>query len=830
MTNQGNGTFLAGKNTGKVKVSASLGNVTSTNTASVNVVDVALVSLQVTPPSFDVIEGETYQLRADANYNNELSVNVSANTAMINWVSSDTSVATVDATGLVTGIKKGKAQISVLLKSQPLESNKSVANVLGNQVKSIQLTTSDSTIAKGASARLTAQATFQNGNVVDVTSLASYNRDNESFLNVVTGGVVTAIADSSGTATGITATYKGVTSNKVDVVTTAAVVSSLALTPEGTRNLPRGNTLNLSVEATYSDGTTNSVTPVWTISDSTKVTISAGNLLTAISSTAGTPVTIKASFGGIDSNEISINVIDAVLMSVSVTPNTAVSLAKGLTKQFRATGRYSDGSELVLNNVTWQSSETSAVTINASGLATAASPGNANIVATASGVNSTPVNVTVTAAEIASLSVGIDVTLPKGRATLVAALATYTDGTVSNVGANPAINWQSSDTSIATVSNVGLVDPKTVGDATITATINGVSDSRVVHVVAPVVDSIAISGLPGTVTVGTSQSFDVIATYSDGTKGSLFGDSNLRFSYSIGSVISVSSSAANYSLSPLVGGNTVTLTATLGTGPGSITTDKTLIVDNATIVSLAVRKANVVSGLNAKSRFQFIAEATYSNGQKKDVTTKTDWTTSKFSIGSKTTDVTDGVLDTNSGVDAGMEGVTAEISASIVDVNNGGVTIRSNVESISTVTPRNVSCYSQITAGGLTLSCPSNDFTRPAGLTKRDFVYTGASVGVYEINQQVTDKLTYSEAVAYCTAVGGRLPTREELGTIYLEVDRGVDKNFKVYTNYGYPTYIKYWTSDVDPDNSANRIVVNMSRNIPATMVETGYGYAACIL
>ncbi|OEF52832.1 hypothetical protein A1OW_22945 [Enterovibrio norvegicus] len=822
--------FLGGKNTGTAKVSARLGNVTSTNTATVKVVDVALVSLQVTPPSFDVIEGATYQLRADANYNNGLSVNVSSNTAMINWASSDTSVATVNDTGLVTAVKKGKAQISVLLKSSPLESNKSVANVVENQVDSIQLTTAANTIAKGASTRLTAQATFQNGNVVDVTSLVSYARDDDRFLNVVTGGVVTAIADSSGTATGITASYKGVTSNKVDVVTTAAVVSSLALTPEGTRNLPRGNTLNLSIRATYSDGTTSSVTPVWSISDATKITISASNLLTAISSTTGTSVTIKATFGGVDSNEISINVIDAVLTSVSVTPNTAVSLAKGLTQQFRATGRYSDGAELVLNNVTWQSSETSAVTINASGLATAVNPGNANVVATASGVNSTPVNVTVTAAEIASLSLGNDVTLPKGRATTVAASATYTDGTVSNVGANPAINWRSNNTTTATVSNVGLVNPKAVGDATITATINGVSDSLVVLVTAPVVDSIVISGLPGTVTVGTNQPLDVIATYSDGTRGSLFGDSNLRFSYSIGSVISVSSSGASYSLSPLVGGNTVTLTATLGTGVNAITAEKVLIVDAATIVSLAVKKSNVVSALNAKSRFQFIAEATYSNGQKKDVTNNVSWTSTKFAIGSQTDNGTDGVLNTNAGVDAGTASISADVSASIVDVNSSGATIRSNVESISTVTPRNVSCYSQITAGGLTLSCPSNDFTRPDGLTKRDFVYSGSSVGVYEINEQVTDKLRYSEAVAYCTAVGGRLPTVAELGTIFLEVDKIVDSNFKVYTNYGYPTYIKYWTSDTDPANSSNRIVVNMSRNIPTTLAETNYGYAACIL
>ncbi|KAB1458351.1 hypothetical protein F7O85_05880 [Vibrio panuliri] len=830
LTNQGNGTFLTGKNTGKVKVSASLGSVKSTNNTSVNIVDVALVSLQVTPPSFDVIEGATYQLRADANYNNGLSVNVSSNTAMIDWVSSDTSVATVNDSGLVTAVKKGKAQISVLLKSSPLESNKSVANVVENRVDSIQLTTTANTIAKGESARLTAQATFQDGNVLDVTSLASYARDNDSFLNVVTGGVVTAIADSSGTATGIKASYKGVESNKVDVVTTAAVVSSLALTPEGARSLPRGNALNLFVKATYSDGTTNSVTPAWRISDSTKVTISASNLLTAISSTIGTPVTIKASFGGVDSNEIAITVIDAALMSVAVTPNTAVSMAKGLTKQFRATGRYSDGTELVLNNVTWQSNETNAVTINDSGLATAVSPGNTTIVATALGVNSTPVNVTVTEAEIASLSVGSDVTLPKGRATQVSALATYTDGTVSNVGTNSGINWRSSDTSIATVSNVGLVNPKAVGDATITATINGISDSRVVHVTDPVVDSIAISGLPETVTVGTSQSFDVIATYSNGTKGSLFGDSNLRFSYSIGSVISVSSSVASYSLSSLVGGNTVTLTATLGTGVNAITAERILIVDEATIVSLAVKKSNVASALNAKSRFQFIAEATYSNGQKKDVTNNVSWSSTEFVIGSKTDNGTDGVLDTNAGVDAGMAGVSADVSASIVDVNNKGATVRSNVESISTVTPRNVSCYSQITAGGLTLSCPSNNFTRPKSLTKRDFVYSGASVGVYEINEQVTDKLRYNEAVAYCTAVGGRLPTRAELGTIFLEVDKIVDSNFKVYTNYGFPTYIKYWTSSIDPDNSANRIVVNMSRNIPATMVETGYGYAACIL
>ena len=77
------------------------------------------------------------------------------------------------------------------------------------------------------------------------------------------------------------------------------------------------------------------------------------------------------------------------LVSIAVTPIRA-AVAHGDTRQFSATGTYSDGSTRDLSaSVTWGSSDHSVATVSTGGLATTAALGVATITATASGV-STP--------------------------------------------------------------------------------------------------------------------------------------------------------------------------------------------------------------------------------------------------------------------------------------------------------------------------------------------------------------------------------------------------------------------------------------------------------
>ena len=75
------------------------------------------------------------------------------------------------------------------------------------------------------------------------------------------------------------------------------------------------------------------------------------------------------------------------LVSISVTPANP-SISAGLTKQFAATGTYSDGtSDDITTQVIWSSSNTSVATINGSGLATGVAAGNSTITATSASIS-----------------------------------------------------------------------------------------------------------------------------------------------------------------------------------------------------------------------------------------------------------------------------------------------------------------------------------------------------------------------------------------------------------------------------------------------------------
>src|SRR5262249_54065766 len=114
--------------------------------------------------------------------------------------------------------------------------------------------------------------------------------------------------------------------------------------------------------------------------------------------------TISATLGSI-SGSTTLNVTNATIVSITVMPPSA-TLAVGTTLGYGAVGRFSDGSfQNITDDVTFSSDNTPVATIdNNTDIATAVSPGTANISATFNAViGSAPL--TVTSATISSISV-----------------------------------------------------------------------------------------------------------------------------------------------------------------------------------------------------------------------------------------------------------------------------------------------------------------------------------------------------------------------------------------------------------------------------------------
>ncbi|MFV8453347.1 Ig-like domain-containing protein [Vibrio campbellii] len=116
-------------------------------------------------------------------------------------------------------------------------------------------------------------------------------------------GVFTATNEGNTT---LTATKDGVTSNTVDVTVSAAVITSIQVTPSPV-NIAKGQTQQLIATATFSDTTSSDISSsvTWGDFDTATVTVSSTGLLSAVK--AGN-TTLTATKDGVTSNTVDVNV------------------------------------------------------------------------------------------------------------------------------------------------------------------------------------------------------------------------------------------------------------------------------------------------------------------------------------------------------------------------------------------------------------------------------------------------------------------------------------------------------------------------------------------
>lgn len=132
------------------------------------------------------------------------------------------------------------------------------------------------------------------------------------------------------------------------------------------------------------------------------------------------------------------------------------------------------------------------------------------------------------------------------------------------------VTWQSSDTTVATVSTTGLVSAVSEGTAVITATdIAHPSATYSVTVTVTNLTSIAISPLSTTISVGTSTPFTASATYSAATPTTAPADLTSLVSWATSStaIAVISNVTGSQGFATAVSAGTTTITATdLATG------------------------------------------------------------------------------------------------------------------------------------------------------------------------------------------------------------------------------------------------------------------------
>jgi uncharacterized protein YjdB len=455
-------------------------------TASVSVVPVPVSSVSVTPTTASLLAGRTQQFIAtplDAQGNPLAG-------RLISWLSGAPTVATVDQSGLATGIGAGSAVIIASVEGQQATATLDVTAV---SVAAVSVTPNNGTLQVGGTLQLSAIITDAAG-VPLPGKIASWSSSDASVATVSSSGLVTAVG--TGTAT-ITATSDGV-SGTASIAVAQASVASVTVAP-ASASLDAGATVTLQV--TLADAGGNALplagrVITYTSSAPSVASVSASGVVTAlVPGSASITVMCEG-----QSAASSITVTAPAVASVTVTPSPA-TVSAGATVQLSAVAKDASGAVIPGMTVAWSTSNSAVASVDNNGLVTGVASGSAQITATIGGVLGVA-DISVPAASSTATVQVAPTTASLVVGQQVALTATPRDASGAPVP-NPSITWTMSVTGKATLSgttgssiNATAVDS---GVVTVTATSGGAQGTSVLTIsLVPVgsIQSVPFSALP----------------------------------------------------------------------------------------------------------------------------------------------------------------------------------------------------------------------------------------------------------------------------------------------------------------------------------------------
>jgi ribosome recycling factor len=434
------------------------------------------------------------------------------------------------------------------------------------------------------------------------------------------------------------------------------------------------------------------------------------------------------------------------LTGLEITPQ-ASSIALGLTAQFKATGKFSDGSSVdETKSALWTSSNGGVASIDSTGFATSLSVGSTMMTATVEGISSS-VNITVSKAAIASIAVDPSASsIALGSTTQLKATGTYTDHSTQDV--TNIVIWGSSEPNIVVVSSAGLAASKSIGNVSITATSGSVNASCQLTVSQAALVSISVGQDRSTVPLGVTAQFTAQGVYTDGSTRDL--TSSVSWSSSPLGVVNVNTAGLATGLK--VG------TATVNATSGSITGARALTVSAALLSAIAVNSNKSTMPLG--TTLQMTATGTYSDGSSHDLTSSVSWSSSPL-----------GVVNVNtSGLATGLKIGTATVNATSGTIT-GAQTLTVSTALLTSIAVTSdkatmpLGTAQQITATGTYTDGSTHDLTSsvswsssPLGLVNINTsgLATGLKVGTATVNARsgtITGTRTLTVSAALLTSI-----------------------------------------------------------------------------
>jgi parallel beta helix pectate lyase-like protein/PKD domain-containing protein/Big-like domain-containing protein len=634
-----------------------------------------LLGITVSPQSAKIVVGETKQFTATGQFNDGSTRDISPEVV---WHSTNESIATIDVNGLATGISEGGTTLITATAGNLTSDPPAVLEVVdeSNRLTSISIEPPVAQIQLGASRSFVAMGTYLDNSTQEITNDVVWESSNPTLVSISNnpGSKGVAIGLASGEVQ-ITAWVDDLISDPVTVTVTEVALLSIAVSPLDP-TLPLGAVQEFKATGTYSDDSTADLTKVVTWMSSNKVvadfSAEAGEegYCTAL---AEGSTSVTAISGSVISDPVSLTVTSATLQEISIEP-AAPSVPVGTEVQFSAMGRYSDNQLLdITSMVTWNSSDLTKVAfdLQTEGLAEALEFGSAEIWASLGAIESNRVTMTVNSADLVSIDISpVNPTLPIGQQLAFTAYGHYSDLNVVDI--TSSVTWDSSDKSVAIISNVGAnkgtATGLSEGPTDITAELNGISGVQTLQVKNIEIVSIVVAPPTASLPVGENLQYTATATFNDTSTAEV----TSMVTWYVGStlVADIGNSVDNKGQATAVGvGNTTVWCISsnqVASGPVQLS------VTTATLSSISIEPDNPSVVLGAS--VNFTATGHYSDGSQLPLTTEVAWNS------------TDEDVATVSNA-AGSEGVATTLSEGNTYISASKDGIDSNSSRLEVVAP-----------------------------------------------------------------------------------------------------------------------------------------------
>jgi uncharacterized protein YjdB len=694
---------------------------------SVNVTPAVFVRLEITPTATSVPLGVVVPFVAIAIWSDGTTQDV---TSQATWDSDERSVANISnvagSNGRTTTLAVGAATISA---THLGETARATLTVVPAALERIEVTPSTLRIASGTRARFQATGRFTDGRTVDLTTQVVWSVSDLTIASVENQApFMGRVSTLNPGLVQVRATRQGLVGEAT--LTSAAIsLTTISISPP-TPTAAAGYTLQLAATGVFSDATTQDLTDqvAWSSSDPSRATISNAPLTEGLVRALAVGVsTISASTLG-QTGTISFQVTNAILTGLEIVPR-AVSVPRGLTHDFVATGTFSDGSTAdVTDQVTWGSADPTIVSISntamSRGRATALQLGSTRIEASLSGQQASA-TITVSPAVLRQLQVTPAMAnVPAGLSRAFTATGIFSDG--SSTDLTDQVSWTSSDAAVATVSNAtgahGLVRSLVPGSVAITASQGMIAGSASLTVTAAALVALQVSPPALSIPRGLTRQLTATGVYSNGSTQDL----TVQATWSSTSITtaSVSNAPGSEGLVSAIDRGTASVTASFG--GESATTEVTVTAATLQTIQVDPPSPTISAGLS----LPLSATGVYSDSSTQDITAQVTWSSSDPSVAAVSNTVgSEGLVV---GVTVGTSVISATLNTVVASTT---VTVTPAVLQQIQVTPANTS--------------------RPKGLSL-SFVATGvfSDATTQDLTTQVTWTSTNTVVASVSNAAG----------------------------------------------------------------------------